>query len=142
MCVWGGGYCRRHTLLAFDKVNNCSDLVQHVVKYLLYFLPGVVQGMVTGIRGLCNGLGPALYGFIFFLFHVELSELGTIETTQDPIKKVCDRTHTHISFMNLFTQVTFQKYLVLITKVWKSRDSVRSGPLFCGWTVCVDLRHT
>ncbi|KAK6492701.1 hippocampus abundant mRNA-like protein 1 isoform X1 [Huso huso] len=42
--------------------------------------------MVTGIRGLCNGLGPALYGFIFFLFHVELSELGTIETTQDPNK--------------------------------------------------------
>ncbi|NWQ70043.1 MF14B protein, partial [Neopipo cinnamomea] len=36
---------------------------------------GVVQGIITGIRGLCNGLGPALYGFIFFLFHVELNEL-------------------------------------------------------------------
>ncbi|XP_050842979.1 hippocampus abundant transcript-like protein 1 [Serinus canaria] len=36
---------------------------------------GVVQGIITGVRGLCNGLGPALYGFIFFLFHVELSEL-------------------------------------------------------------------
>ncbi|KAG2466944.1 MF14B protein, partial [Polypterus senegalus] len=36
---------------------------------------GVVQGMITGIRGLCNGLGPALYGFIFFLFHVELNEI-------------------------------------------------------------------
>ncbi|KAM4708356.1 hippocampus abundant transcript-like protein 1 [Discoglossus pictus] len=34
---------------------------------------GVAQGMVTGIRGLCNGLGPALYGFVFFLFHVELN---------------------------------------------------------------------
>ncbi|MGH0182458.1 UNVERIFIED_CONTAM: hypothetical protein FKN15_009758 [Acipenser sinensis] len=106
---------------------------------------GVVQGMVTGIRGLCNGLGPALYGFIFFLFHVELNELApvlqTAETTamQVPIERVCDRTYAHISFMNLFTQVTFQKYLVLITKVWKSRDWVRSGPLFCGWTVCVDL---
>uniref|UniRef100_A0A8C2K454 Hippocampus abundant transcript 1 protein n=1 Tax=Cyprinus carpio TaxID=7962 RepID=A0A8C2K454_CYPCA len=33
---------------------------------------GVVQGMITGIRGLCNGLGPALYGFVFYLFHVEL----------------------------------------------------------------------
>uniref|UniRef100_A0A8C9R7Y2 Hippocampus abundant transcript 1 protein n=1 Tax=Scleropages formosus TaxID=113540 RepID=A0A8C9R7Y2_SCLFO len=32
---------------------------------------GVVQGMITGIRGLCNGLGPALYGFVFYLFHVE-----------------------------------------------------------------------
>ncbi|XP_030630407.1 MFSD14 family MFS transporter isoform X2 [Chanos chanos] len=37
---------------------------------------GVVQGMITGIRGLCNGLGPALYGFVFNLFHVELNELS------------------------------------------------------------------
>lgn len=36
---------------------------------------GVVQGMITGIRGLCNGLGPALYGFIFYIFHVELNEI-------------------------------------------------------------------
>lgn len=31
--------------------------------------------MITGIRGLCNGLGPALYGFIFFLFNVELNDM-------------------------------------------------------------------
>ncbi|XP_026511410.1 hippocampus abundant transcript 1 protein [Terrapene carolina triunguis] len=41
---------------------------------------GVVQGMITGIRGLCNGLGPALYGFIFYIFHVELNELPMTET--------------------------------------------------------------
>lgn len=35
---------------------------------------GLVQGMVTGIRGLCNGLGPAMYGVIFYLFHVNLNE--------------------------------------------------------------------
>lgn len=35
---------------------------------------GLVQGMVTGMRGLCNGLGPAVYGFIFYLFHVDLNE--------------------------------------------------------------------
>ncbi|RXM28104.1 Hippocampus abundant transcript 1 protein [Acipenser ruthenus] len=35
---------------------------------------GVVQGMITGIRGLCNGLGPALYGFIFYIFHVEFDK--------------------------------------------------------------------
>jgi MFS family permease len=35
---------------------------------------GVAQGMVTGIRGLCNGLGPALYGLIFWVFHVDLNE--------------------------------------------------------------------
>lgn len=40
---------------------------------------GVVQGMITGIRGLCNGLGPALYGFVFYLFHVELSDTDPSE---------------------------------------------------------------
>lgn len=34
----------------------------------------MAQGVVTGIRGLCNGLGPALFGFIFYLFHVDLNE--------------------------------------------------------------------
>ncbi|NXQ45994.1 hippocampus abundant transcript 1 protein [Catharus ustulatus] len=42
---------------------------------------GVVQGMITGIRGLCNGLGPALYGFIFYIFHVELNELPMPESS-------------------------------------------------------------
>uniref|UniRef100_A0A4W3H6K9 Hippocampus abundant transcript 1 protein n=1 Tax=Callorhinchus milii TaxID=7868 RepID=A0A4W3H6K9_CALMI len=42
---------------------------------------GVVQGMITGIRGLCNGLGPALYGFVFYLFHVELNEMGDVDNT-------------------------------------------------------------
>uniref|UniRef100_UPI00358FF301 hippocampus abundant transcript 1 protein isoform X2 n=1 Tax=Myxine glutinosa TaxID=7769 RepID=UPI00358FF301 len=43
---------------------------------------GVVQGMITGIRGLCNGLGPALYGFIFYLFHVEFNELPNLTPTK------------------------------------------------------------
>ncbi|NWX59566.1 MF14B protein, partial [Promerops cafer] len=43
---------------------------------------GVVQGIITGVRGLCNGLGPALYGFIFFLFHVELNELLPDNTSE------------------------------------------------------------
>lgn len=34
---------------------------------------GLVQGMVTGMRGLCNGLGPAMFGLIFYLFHVDLN---------------------------------------------------------------------
>lgn len=29
--------------------------------------------MVTGMRGLCNGLGPAMFGVIFYLFHVDLN---------------------------------------------------------------------
>lgn len=41
--------------------------------------------MITGIRGLCNGLGPALYGFIFYIFHVELDEVpGAGHENQHP----------------------------------------------------------
>nr|VZI47736.1 unnamed protein product [Spirometra erinaceieuropaei] len=36
---------------------------------------GLTQGLLTGIRGLCGGLGPALYGFIFFIFQVDLNSL-------------------------------------------------------------------
>ncbi|XP_051907070.1 hippocampus abundant transcript 1 protein-like [Hippocampus zosterae] len=46
---------------------------------------GVAQGMITGIRGLCNGLGPALYGFIFFLFNVELNTMDPIQGDFDPL---------------------------------------------------------
>ncbi|XP_067937517.1 hippocampus abundant transcript 1 protein-like isoform X2 [Watersipora subatra] len=35
---------------------------------------GVAQGVITGIRGLCNGIGPALFGLIFFLFDVNLND--------------------------------------------------------------------
>lgn len=54
--------------------------------------------MITGIRGLCNGIGPALFGFVFYVFHVDLEEgesqtvhvtASTNHTTmQDPYGKV------------------------------------------------------
>lgn len=41
---------------------------------MAFFYLGVVQGVVTGVRGLCGGLGPAMFGFIFYLFNVNLNE--------------------------------------------------------------------
>ncbi|CAF2743614.1 unnamed protein product [Rotaria sp. Silwood2] len=32
---------------------------------------GLVQGIVNSVRGLCNGLGPGLFGFTFYLFNVD-----------------------------------------------------------------------
>ncbi|XP_071799627.1 hippocampus abundant transcript 1 protein-like [Asterias amurensis] len=40
---------------------------------------GVVQGMITGIRGLCNGLGPCLFGVIFYFFDMNLDVAGKEE---------------------------------------------------------------
>ena len=43
---------------------------------------GLVQGMITGMRGLCNGLGPAMFGLIFSLFHVDLTEKDTTDVEE------------------------------------------------------------
>ena len=51
-----------------------------MIEWLCIRLLGVVQGVITGIRGLCNGLGPAFYGFIFYLFHVELTDLDAVDS--------------------------------------------------------------
>ena len=40
---------------------------------------------MTGIRGLCNGLGPALFGFIFYFFDVNLDiPDGEVESPDEP----------------------------------------------------------
>lgn len=59
---------------------------------------GLVQGMVTGMRGLCNGLGPAMFGVIFYLFHVNLNEGGT--TGSD------DRDNGTVGHSDIMPQVT------------------------------------
>ncbi|XP_054732823.1 hippocampus abundant transcript 1 protein-like isoform X1 [Anastrepha obliqua] len=48
---------------------------------------GAVQGMVTGMRGLCNGLGPALFGVIFYLFNVDLNDDLLGKNPDDSVQK-------------------------------------------------------
>jgi len=38
--------------------------------------------MVNGVRGLCNGLGPALFGFTFYLFNVDIGYSTTLSLTK------------------------------------------------------------
>ena len=58
-------------------------MLEHIhIPYIMIselLFSGVAQGVVTGIRGLCNGLGPALFGLIFYLFHVDLNEATDID---------------------------------------------------------------
>ncbi|XP_043941717.1 hippocampus abundant transcript 1 protein [Protopterus annectens] len=75
--VWAAGAIAAMSSITFPAisalVSRSADMDQQ----------GVVQGMITGIRGLCNGLGPALYGFIFYIFHVELDELQVSDRRPD-----------------------------------------------------------
>ena len=77
--------------------------------------------MITGIRGLCNGLGPALYGFIFYIFHVELKELpmtgtdlGTNTSPQHHFEQVIPHSHGE----NIDHLAGLQDKWVLVTKVF------------------------
>lgn len=55
------------------KVNHhCNSCPLSSIYAPLSFV-GAVQGMITGMRGLCNGLGPAVFGVIFYLFNVDLN---------------------------------------------------------------------
>ncbi|EDV23032.1 uncharacterized protein TRIADDRAFT_28065, partial [Trichoplax adhaerens] len=47
---------------------------------------GVVQGMVTGVRGLCSGLGPAYYGLIFYAYHVNIASQDVSHNQLGPHK--------------------------------------------------------
>ncbi|KAL4617565.1 hippocampus abundant transcript 1 protein-like [Arapaima gigas] len=72
--TWAAGAVAAMSSITFPAV---SALVSHSADS---DKQGVVQGMITGIRGLCNGLGPALYGFIFFLFNVKLNEMVAVQS--------------------------------------------------------------
>ena len=71
--------------------------------------------MITGIRGLCNGIGPALFGLIFYVFHVDLEDevdrnlnfpLPTNHTNmEDPYGKVwCELPFRALAWFSLATQ--------------------------------------
>ena len=43
-----------------------------VLSLMVSLAVGVSLGVLTGFRGLCMGLGPAVFGVLFYLFHVDL----------------------------------------------------------------------
>ena len=50
-------------------------------------LPGLLQGILTGIRGLSNGFGPAVFGLLFYFFHVELDESSVMDETDPALEE-------------------------------------------------------
>lgn len=53
------------------RIIRTGMIWMNLYKYVS-LISGVVQGIVTGLRGLCMGFGPAMYGFIFYIFGVEI----------------------------------------------------------------------
>ena len=72
---------------------------------------GLVQGMVTGMRGLCNGLGPAMFGVIFYLFHVDLNDETPSLPLKPPLLVENNRTGTTTQHLDIIPQVRFPNFL-------------------------------
>ena len=66
--IWFSGLLAAISSIGYPAISAYISTISHADQQ------GVSQGMVTGIRGLCNGIGPALYGFIFWIFRVNLNE--------------------------------------------------------------------
>ncbi|XP_023248000.1 hippocampus abundant transcript 1 protein isoform X4 [Copidosoma floridanum] len=66
--MWAAGVLASISSITYPSISAFVSMQSDADKQ------GLAQGMVTGIRGLCNGLGPAMFGVIFYLFHVDLNE--------------------------------------------------------------------
>jgi len=74
-----------------------------VLKYIGVSFKLDFAGMVTGMRGLCNGMGPAMFGVVFYMFHVDLNEGDSSHNA----------THSTQVFES-YTQVSFDKYVICL----------------------------
>ncbi|RNA03786.1 hippocampus abundant transcript 1 -like [Brachionus plicatilis] len=77
--IWFAGLLAALSSIGYPAISAFISNQSHVDQQ------GVSQGMVTGIRGLCNGIGPAMYGFLFWIFRVNLNEnsSGSSESVVD-----------------------------------------------------------
>ncbi|CAL4109780.1 unnamed protein product, partial [Meganyctiphanes norvegica] len=66
--MWGAGLLASVSSITYPAISAYVSTHTEADKQ------GVVQGIITGMRGLCSGLGPAMYGFIFYMFHVDLND--------------------------------------------------------------------
>ncbi|KAF6780053.1 hypothetical protein AHF37_00414 [Paragonimus kellicotti] len=72
--LWSAG------LIAAMGTVTYPALSAFVSKHAAADQQGVAQGLITGIRGLCGGLGPALFGLIFYIFRVDLNSQTSQQT--------------------------------------------------------------
>lgn len=72
--------------------------------------------MVTGMRGLCNGLGPAMFGVIFYLFHVDLNDKQNTEINHidDSIKNETINTMEQYTALAPGPPFVFGAFMVVI----------------------------
>ncbi|CAI5441933.1 unnamed protein product [Caenorhabditis angaria] len=66
--MWAAGVLAAMSSITYPSISAFVSILSDKDKQ------GTVQGVITGIRGLCSGFGPALFGFVFYLFDVDLED--------------------------------------------------------------------
>ena len=84
--------------------------------------------MVTGVRGLCQGLGPALFGLIFYLFNVdlEMEEPADFLPPRVPKPRPAFRPHPNHPSIPYATTLTTKAPFAHVTEVAHYHQKPRS----------------
>lgn len=90
--IWFSGFLAAMSSIGYPAISAYISNQSHADQQ------GISQGMVTGIRGLCNGIGPALYGFVFWIFRIKFNEEDSTpdkntHLTKSPVKETYASTH-------------------------------------------------
>ena len=72
-----------------------------------------MQGILTGIRGLSNGFGPAVFGLLFYFFHVELDETAIDMNNNDDSDNSTKYNGVSLKFTDLFTLYVDKKHVII-----------------------------
>lgn len=99
--IWFSGLLAAMSSIGYPAISAFISQQSHIDQQ------GVSQGMVTGIRGLCNGIGPALYGFIFWIFRVSLNETNNNNHNNNPSSssEASTTKNTYASTVNILTHI-------------------------------------
>ncbi|VDP20657.1 unnamed protein product [Soboliphyme baturini] len=125
--IWVAGFFAALSQITYPSVSSFLSLHCDGDKQ------GAAQGMLAGIRGLCQGLGPALFGLIFYVFNVDLS---STERSPSPIFTYTSR-HGNAVRDQLFTPVWNGSSSVATASL--SEKSGVAGPPFIVGALLVSL---
>lgn len=76
IAVWVGGLGVALSSITYAAISAFASIISDKDKQ------GAVQGTLMGVRGLCNGLGPAAFGLMWHLFGIDIVNNDTgLETT-------------------------------------------------------------
>ncbi|XKL65972.1 hypothetical protein PGB90_009392 [Kerria lacca] len=83
--VWMAGFLASFSTITYPAISSYVSVHSDVDKQ------GLIQGIVMGVRSLCNGIGPALFGLVFYLSGVDLYYNEALPSEKDILSNKTSR---------------------------------------------------